>query len=260
MSRPANPEEITAALVAECAAIRALLAQAVRDEVTIRHEIGTRVRNAKLKTGIYGDHAVEWLANELGLARGTLYRYAMVAENWSVEDVKALSLRVNRLGEPLTWSHLVALTRVAGPTSRRELADQCLAAAWTVRELTDEILAQAGGSGASSQETDATDSVRAALTEGITGASRFTILLGIFHEALETRLAEEGTDEELMGAAIKQFEEVHERVAMSLERMRQATRPSRLRVQVVPRGPVDRSTEDEEMEDAGEMTRPGQGR
>jgi hypothetical protein len=216
-----------AAFAEECVAIRELMARATRDEVAARHQIGLRLRRLKSLPDKYGEHAVDRVANELGVGTATLYRCATVAGNWTSAELHILMKRTNRAGEPLSWSHLLALTHAHSAQLRQRWAERCLDESWSVRELrqhiTGAVAAQPGEEG---------QSVRAALTEGIQSASRAAIQLGIFVEALESRLADEGGDERLVSRAIATFENLRTQVEASLGKLRDASTGSHRRLRV----------------------------
>jgi hypothetical protein len=239
MSGPAS-DGTDAALFDVCEAIRELLARAVRDELLARYRAGSLLSLIKRTPGTYGEHAVDRLAAELGIASPTLYRYAMVAENWTLAEIEAVSVRAGRFGEPLSWSHLVVLTRVTRAAKRRALVDESLARGWSVRKLTTVIGALA--TPPSDDDAPAEASVRVALTEGIQNATRATVELDIFAEALASRLAEldddADTDDALVTRAIHAFQELHLRAESTLSQLRGATRASEKRLRcAVPTNP-----------------------
>lgn len=226
-------DSVDAAFLDACATIRALLAQAVREDLYARYRVGALLSIVKRAPSTYGEHAVERLGAELGIATATLYRYATVADCWSLEDVESQGTRTNRFGEPLSWSHFVALTRVPHPAARRALTEECRQKGWSVRKLTEVVtrLARAG-----ENNDGAEASVRIALNEGIQSATRATVELDIFSEALATRLAdlEEDADEALVERAITAFQELNVRAESTLSQLRGATRASEQRLRCAP--------------------------
>jgi hypothetical protein len=169
--------------------------------------------------------------------------------------------KTTRMGEPLTWSHLVALTRVRTGAGRRMLAEECLREGWTIRELAERVVAHvgesrgaAGGGGGVAEDGDEQESVRVALTEGIQSASRFAVHMGIFIEALEARLADADGDADLVEQAISAFEDVHEKVGVSLGRLRGASKPSGARVAVGPRVRVEVAGSEEAGSEASDVS------
>jgi len=150
-----------------------------------------------------------------------------VAGNWTIAELHALMKRTNRTGEPLSWSHLLALTHVHNTHARQRWAERCLEESWSVRELRQHMTG-----GVPHQPGEEGQSVRAALTEGIQSASRAAIQLGIFVEALESRLADEDGDELLMSRAISTFEHLQTQVDASLARLRDANMGSQRRLRV----------------------------
>ena len=269
MSVPSASDGVDAALLDACETIRGLLARAVREELLARFHIGALLGVIKRAPGTYGEHAIERLAAELGMAPPTLYRYATVADTWSLAEIQAQSTRLGRFGEPLSWSHLVALTKVTKPASRRALVDECLAKAWSVRNLNQAITALAGRP-RDDEATRAESSVRVALTEGIQNATRAVVELDIFAEALASRLAEleehepnAGAHEALVTRAIEVFQGLHVRAESTLTQLRGARRSSekRLRCPAPSRlttpGALLEPEEDEFRHAVGDSTAPG---
>jgi hypothetical protein len=252
MSRARVAEETSAAFVAECDAIRALMARATSDEVATRYQVGARVQRVKCDAVRYGDHAVDRLANELRIGVTTLYRYAMVAENWTPAELGALMARTNRIGEPLSWSHLVTLTRATSAGARREFAERCLVRGWSVRELTQQILGLP--SDELEHEIGEGDPVRVALHDGIQNAGRAAMQVELFLEAFEARLADTATDDALVARAIRSFEHLQQKVEASLGRLRQ-TESSSGRVRVAPRSRTATLVEDDADEPMRDETR-----
>ena len=239
MSVPSGLDGVDAAFADVCETIRALLAQAVRDELLTRYRVGSLIALARRSPDTYGEHAVDRLAADLGMTAPTLYRYAAVAESWSRRDIEAQSVRTNRLGEPLSWSHLVVLSRMMDASTRRTLLEDCLSKGWSVRKLTQVITtlarADTGGDGA------AEESVRIALMEGIQSATRATFELDAFAEAFAMRLEdlEEDADEALVLRAISAFHELHARAESTLGQLRGAARSSEKRLRCAPAVPLE---------------------
>jgi len=261
MSVPSASDDVDAAFLRACEEIRALFAQAVRDELHTRYRAGALLSVVKRTPLAYGEGAVERIAAELGMAVATLYRYATVAESWSLAEIEDQSRRTNRFGEPLSWSHLVALTRVPNPVSRRALAAQCLAEGWPVRRLTQIITALAGEDALDDDDARADESVRVALTEGIQSATRAAVELSIFAEALQARLAdlEVDADAELVARAIDAFEQLHVRAESTLDQLRGATRSSEKRLRCAAPVRVDAASSPDfafDEEDAEDGSRP----
>jgi hypothetical protein len=218
-----------AALAEESVAIRALLSRAIRDEATTRYDVGVRLMLVKRNPRKYGERAIDRLAEDLGVSSATLYRYSAVAETWGAHDVSALIARKNTRGDPLSWSHFVVLTR-APDASRTRLTEQCLAEAWTVRELTLGVQAEAAALRDVSGDDDAEGPIDAALSEGIESAARATAQLGVFLEALVERLEGEARESKLLSRAITTFRGLRETVDDALESMCEADRRSESRL------------------------------
>jgi len=236
------------ALLGVCSVVRGLLSGAARDEVLTRYRVGEALRMVKAMPQTYGTESVERVAAELGLSAPMLYRYIAVAESWSAEDLKRQAQRTNRFGQPLTWSHVLALTR-APESARPGLIDRCLANAWSVRDLKRRLdrLAMQRSDGAR-----AANAVHVALREGIQNAHRAVTGFRALVETLDDRAAgpEEPMDAELLARAVEELEALHAGAEVALALLRGAGH-SRRRLLSAPasgdlaRPGADASSEDE---------------
>jgi len=233
------------AFVDVCARIRGLLAEAIRNEVVSRHSVGELVNGVVRSADRYGDHAVERIGAELGVSTTILYGAASVAENWSQSELRHLCAKTNYRGEPLSWSHFLALTRVRSAVKRRALAEQCLAEAWAVRELRQQV-ADLQPAGRERADGSSDESLRVAVDEGVRTARRAAADIGTFLEALEARLSD-GDHEELLSRALAACDELNERLQATRTFLSQTTRSSapRVRIAVRTRVPEDDPSERE---------------
>jgi hypothetical protein len=236
MSNPASEPET--AFDEQRVAIHRLLARATIDEIATRYQVGLRLLVLMGDPEKYGGRAVERLAEQLGVTSATLYRYSAVAETWTGHDVQVLIARSTPNGEPLSWLHLVALTRVPTAALRAQLTEECLLEGWSVRELTLRVQRETGralrGDEANAEPVDV------AIAEGIENAARASVQLAAFVEAFAERLDAEAGDEALLSRAIETFEELSATVASALESMREASRSSEMRLKVANRvGPAE---------------------
>jgi hypothetical protein len=240
MRKPTSAPGIEAAFVEQRAAIQVLLTRATRDEIATRYQVGMRLLLLTRNPEKYGERAVERLAEDLGVGSATLYRYSAVAETWPGQDVQTLLARITPSGDPLSWSHLVVLTRAPSIGARRQLTEMCIAHGWSVRELTLHVQAFMGSAVTRSVEPAEDDGpVDAALTEGIESASRASMQVGVFLEALEERLGEDGGESPLLPRAIATFEDLRAKVDAALDSMQQATRASETRMKIALAAPPE---------------------
>lgn len=93
-------------------------------------EIIAAVKGAPQK---YGEGAVTVLARAVGEDEPSLYRFALVAETFSRSESKRL------LAAGLTWSHLVALSRLGSPRVREMWTERALKSQLSVRELQNRL-------------------------------------------------------------------------------------------------------------------------
>jgi len=230
-------------------AVRALMAQVVSDEVRTRYRIGALLRTVKNASETYGDSAIERLAERLDVGADTLYRCALVAEHWSAEEMRALILRTNRRGEPLSWSHLVALTKVASSATRRKLVERALAEAWSVRQLTEHVAAERTAARQAHHGESLDDlSVRAAVAEGVQSASRTLSQMAVFMKALDERLADGDGNAALFDDAIDVYRALYGQVGAALDLLQRAktTSSGRIRVATKARGVADATMDPED--------------
>jgi len=138
-TRPQAPPSTTADPLQRCIEHLRLLLSQPPDALT-RHAIGAAIADIKARPSEYGSRAVSIAAAALGEDVPTLYRYAGVAERWSVVEVSAILARKGSDGRSLTWSHLVVIAAVSSAAVRERLLERALAEPLSVRELT--VLAQ----------------------------------------------------------------------------------------------------------------------
>jgi hypothetical protein len=216
--------------------VRGLLAQVARDESRTRHRIGVLLREVSGSVETYGARAVERLAEELEVGVDTLYRCISVAETWSEMELKALTARTNRRGEPLTWSHLATLAKIPGERTRARWVDRCLEAGWTTRELVQQLTGERDGTSSNhrqGREGARRNAVGVALTECAQNASRAKVQLRVALEALQRRLEDEGdVDEGLLERAIRENEELRAEADATLACLRETSRASGTRIRV----------------------------
>ena len=228
---PSKASEENRALLGACSVIRGLLAGVERDEILTRHRVGVALLAIKQRRDTYGTQAVERVAEELGVGTRLLYQHITVAEHWTEVEIRVQVDKTNRFGQPLSWSHLLALTRIDDANARIALVDDCLGNAWSVHELTQQVeqhvasaMAQQDNRPRSSDAARAGEAVRAALKEGIHSGGRAVSDVRLFEEALGERLADadEPVDDELLGRALRTFEELQARAESAIARLREA--------------------------------------
>lgn len=134
-ARPAANKSLAADPLQRCIEHLRLLLSQPADPMT-RHAIGAAIADIKARPSEYGARAVSTAATALGEDVPTFYRYAGVAERWSVDELGALLARKGSDGRSLTWSHLVVLAAVPSASVRERLLERALAEGLSVRELT----------------------------------------------------------------------------------------------------------------------------
>jgi CheY-like chemotaxis protein len=116
-----------------------------RADARSRYRMGAIVLEVKRRPDLYGTRGVSALAAGIGEAEQNLYRYATVAERWSVAEFEALVSRRGSDGRPLSWSHLVLIASVDPETTRARLLQRALDESLSVRALA--VMLSHGGSG-----------------------------------------------------------------------------------------------------------------
>jgi hypothetical protein len=95
-----------------CKEVQELISRSDARDAIDRHAIGCIIRDVRDAEHTYGEGAVAKIAHAVGRDADTLYEYANVAETWSHAEIKRLMARKTALGVPLSFSHLVVLSRV----------------------------------------------------------------------------------------------------------------------------------------------------
>jgi hypothetical protein len=227
-----------------CATVRGLLATVSRGEVLGRHRIGEILRGVKRAPDTFGSHAIDRIAAELGLRAGALYEYIAVAEAWSRDDVVVELRKTDRFGRPLAWSHFVVLSKISDATRRAALLDECVVAAWSVRELKTRVAECASGGG---RRARLGEPVTVALEEALRTTGRAVTELRVIDEALADRLDEPDAamDTALIARVVASFVELRVHADAVLARLGRSG-VSQVRLRVPSRAfPCDESADDE---------------
>ena len=244
-----------AAIVDVSSVIRGILAEAERHDTLARHRVGEMLRGVKRSTDTYGTHAVDRVAAEIGVPARELYRHIAVAECWSEAELTALVRETTRFGQPLTWSHFLAIATAREHVSRAALLGECLKNAWSVRELTQRIDGLSAHRGRSRDAVRAGEAMLAAIKEGVQTAGRAVAELRTLEDALADRLddADEPLDDAVLAHAEERFDELLARASSMLEQVRRA-RQSQTRLRCAsPSGRKVKEGVDEGSEDSEEV-------
>jgi hypothetical protein len=211
--------------------VRSLVSQVERDEIKTRYRVGLLLREVVASVEIYGERAVERLAERLEVGADTLYRCITVAETWSESELHALASRTNCFGERFTWSHLATLAKIPGDGMRGRWTDRCLEAGWTTQELAQHLVGE--HQGPSSHREVTRHAVRVGLAECAQNALRARVQMRLARESLERQPVEEADVEEpLLERAIREHEELRAETDATLAWLQQASRTSMTRVRV----------------------------
>lgn len=117
--------------------LRKLEARAKAHDVLVKYRVGQLVREVKENEGKYGAGAVEKLSARLGsgFKKDVLYGAASVARTWGKSEFSELVKKEDDKGRRLSFSHFVALARVALPEKREQLLQRALKECLPVRKL-----------------------------------------------------------------------------------------------------------------------------
>lgn len=140
--RTYNEKDQERARNAKLAEIKQLLAKAETNDLDARYRIGIVVNDVKINRKKYGDGAVNHVADELSIERTSLYAYAKVVQLWPEKEFEKLCRRKNTAGLPITFSHLIELTKrglMKNEPKREKLLDKVFSKSLSVRALRDEI-------------------------------------------------------------------------------------------------------------------------
>lgn len=113
-----------------------------------RYELGEIVAKFTKNEANYGEEAVPNLAAVLGEDPNNLWQYRQFAGTYSRSEVEALLERAAKIGYRLTWSHLDALSGVAGKQAvviRKNMEKACFVERLTVVDLRARIQKKMGG-------------------------------------------------------------------------------------------------------------------
>jgi hypothetical protein len=222
---------VNRALEERCEAVTRLLARADFDEIGTRYKVGVHVARVRDEKGTYGDRAVERMAAKVHRDPTTLYRAAVVTDVWSWRELRALSRRMNRDANPLSWSHWVELTRVS--TSWHRWHARTLEEAWSVRVLASEVDATLAKERTTSAGV-AADTTEAALADTLRGVRRFGTEVAGALEAVLDRI-ERATPRdrpkkvpELLACALDLIEDAHAKTGVLAARVRRLSPPREL--------------------------------
>ncbi len=133
--------DMSAALKEACGEVQRILNRNDARDAFDRYQVGCVIRNVRNAEHSYGQGAVGKIARAVGRDVDTLYEYADVAETWSQLEITRLLERKTLLGVPLSFTHLVVLSKVRRDRDLlKALTDRAIAglSARHLRALVDE--------------------------------------------------------------------------------------------------------------------------
>jgi hypothetical protein len=235
------------ALVGISSTIRGLLSSATRDDVLTRHRAGTALCVVVQAPNTYGTRAIEVIAMDVGVSETKLRQHVAVARCWTAGEMERLVEETTAHGHPLSWSHLVVLTRVRGRKRRAALTEAAIASGWTVRELVHQV--ESGGDGSVGARVEEPREMQATLRDGIELGRGAVAEVRSFAEAFTRRLADATlVDDGLLDDAERTYRELRASVDAAIDRLAAAKR-SRATAPVTTDGTADETVDEEEADE-----------
>jgi len=133
--KAAGQEKMSDILFEKYEAIRELQKKLNLREAEGKYDIGVLVAEVIKLENAYGARSVEKLTEALRHHHSTLRNYASVADTWEPDDFKALMKRKGKRGLPISFSHLVQISKIGDPAERDEWVDRVLNEGLSVRDL-----------------------------------------------------------------------------------------------------------------------------
>lgn len=138
---------MTEDLKKEIPALKKKLDQLTDYSIDIRHEIGEMlVEIIDDKSGKYGTKPEEALFKVMPLSADSLRPMIQFARNYNkTEMTKLRDMRNPVSDERLTWTHIIALSRVPNKDKAFALAEKAIDQRWSTKSLNKEVTKVAGG-------------------------------------------------------------------------------------------------------------------
>jgi hypothetical protein len=118
------------------------------EETTIfenRYKIGLIVEEMNNLESDYGSKPVERMAELLGSGKDIIYQSLLFVQRFDEDELKALIAMRNTDGNPLMWTHVSHIIRIADRDIRKDTIQKCLDNSWTPVELLSYIQELRGG-------------------------------------------------------------------------------------------------------------------
>ncbi len=123
--------------------IHQLLSEHHANEANAKYEIGVHVADVLENANPYGSGAIAKLAEALGPDPTVLRDYARVAQKWSREQFNSLMERRDKRRMPVSFSHLIEISRVADAVERQSWINNVCDEGWSVRQLRHAMVEEA---------------------------------------------------------------------------------------------------------------------
>lgn len=143
-----NPlDALTDDLKNELPALQSKVDRLTDTALDIRREIGEQlIKIIDDDTGKYGSNPEKAIAKVMPLSADSIRPMVAFARNYTRDDVDRLkAMRNPKTSERLTWSHIIALTRVPSKDKAFALAEKAVDQGWGTKEMNREVIKAAGG-------------------------------------------------------------------------------------------------------------------
>ena len=143
MSKPShNPidrtrvfEEMTPATQSLATEFSEKLDRDKRDGLMLRHELGQRLGQVIQSQSSYGAHAIDQLAQYLGVSPDSLYKLRNFAQTYARPEIEQWASRKMASGGRLTFHHLATIMTVKSADDRLRLVNRVFEESLSIRAL-----------------------------------------------------------------------------------------------------------------------------
>jgi hypothetical protein len=135
------------ALVAKIEEIKIDLHALTETDIKRRWVLGCKIHAIMTDaTGTYGTDPATMVKALLPLSRDSLRPMVVMAERYDETDIDTIiNLRHPRTNEGLTWSHVMALSRVRDKDRAMDMAAKAVNGCWSTKDLVREVVRSSGG-------------------------------------------------------------------------------------------------------------------
>lgn len=130
----------------EIPSLREKIDELTDTSIELRHDIGEKlIQIIDDKSGKYGTEPEKALYKVLPLSADSIRPMVVFARSYNKPEVKRLrDMRNPVTSERLTWTHIIALTRVPNKDKAFSLAEKAINQGWSTKALNKEVIRAAG--------------------------------------------------------------------------------------------------------------------